>query len=428
MKGKGEKMKDIILHNLGLKIVAILCAVVLWAISMNINDPVGTNKYTVNVELLNMQNMTNEGKYVEVLDDTDVVKVEVKASTSVLNSMSANNLVVTADLNELDQNNQIPITVSTTKTIDTQSITLVTKYVKVSVEDIDRIQIPIDVIAVNEPAEGYMISETDTVQNAMTISGPESVVSQIKNASVEINIAGANSDVNINLPISLYDSEGNKIDDEKLTLSVSEVSTTATILQTKSVPLIFEMIGETDEDYMLTGVVEQTPSDVLIAGKSDKIKNITKIEITDGLDITAATENVISVVEVKDYLPEGIILGNDAGELTASAIAYVEKIGSRTIDLEPSHIEILNMPEGYEGVVESIDGEISITLTGLQSELNMITIDDIVGTIDMVEVMAAKSMETIKIGTYSTDITFIIPNNVIYEDSTTVAVRVDEEE
>ena len=113
---EGLKMKEKLTHNLGLKILALLFSISLWLISININDPVSPRNYTIQVQLLNINSMINAGKYVEVQDDTDTVRVTVRASRSVLSDFSEKNLVATADINDLTENNRIPIQVTTTKT------------------------------------------------------------------------------------------------------------------------------------------------------------------------------------------------------------------------------------------------------------------------------------------------------------------------
>ena len=109
-------MKKKLTHNLGLKILAVLFAAGLWVISININDPISPRTYSVNVQLVNLKELTDAGKYVEVLEDTDNIRVTVRASRSVLAGFNEKNLVATADLSEMTEDNLIPIALTTTKT------------------------------------------------------------------------------------------------------------------------------------------------------------------------------------------------------------------------------------------------------------------------------------------------------------------------
>ena len=58
-------MKSKLMHNLGLKIMAVLISVVLWMLAVDINDPV-INKYinNVQVQLTNTGALTGQGKTV----------------------------------------------------------------------------------------------------------------------------------------------------------------------------------------------------------------------------------------------------------------------------------------------------------------------------------------------------------------------------
>ena len=146
-------MKDNANNNLKLKIIAVLFATALWMISININDPYQSKDYSVNVQLLNMNNLTGAGKYVEVINDSDEISVRVKGNRSVMDSFHASNIVATADLNELDEYNRVPIKLSTIKTSGSkiESIRSNDTYLEVKVEDIKRIQKSLEVITKNVP-------------------------------------------------------------------------------------------------------------------------------------------------------------------------------------------------------------------------------------------------------------------------------------
>ena len=75
-------------NNLGLKILAVLIASLLWLIAININDPVGQQTYTVNVQMVNLSKLTDNNKYVEVLEGSDTIRVTVRAARSVLSELS----------------------------------------------------------------------------------------------------------------------------------------------------------------------------------------------------------------------------------------------------------------------------------------------------------------------------------------------------
>ena len=109
-------MKEKNTDNLSLKIIAVLLAASLWMISININDPYQSKDYSVVVQLQNMNVMTAAGKHVEILNDSDEITVKVRGNRSVMDSFSAANILATADLNKMNEKNQVPINLSTVKT------------------------------------------------------------------------------------------------------------------------------------------------------------------------------------------------------------------------------------------------------------------------------------------------------------------------
>ena len=98
-------------NNLGLKIMAIVFAAVLWLIVVNVDDPVETRPFrNVPVDEVNKEVITNKGRTYKKLDDTQTVTVLVKAKRSVLTKLKAENIVATADMSEMQFESLVPIT------------------------------------------------------------------------------------------------------------------------------------------------------------------------------------------------------------------------------------------------------------------------------------------------------------------------------
>ena len=52
-------------NNLGLKVLAVLFAIALWIVVVNIDDPVKPAQYTISVTQDNMDYLTSNGKYLD---------------------------------------------------------------------------------------------------------------------------------------------------------------------------------------------------------------------------------------------------------------------------------------------------------------------------------------------------------------------------
>lgn len=314
-------------NNLGLKILAVLIASLLWLIAVNINDPVGQQTYNVNVQIKNLNLLTDNNKYVEVLEGSDSVRVTVRAARSVLSELTDKNIIAVADVDKLTEGNYIPIELSCTKNgVDSDDLKGDKDYVRVSVENIKRRQLPISVDVQGSPAENYLLNSTSTAQNAVSISGPESVINTVNTVSVEIDITGANSDVNISLPIHLYDTEGKEIIDKRITKNISDVQTTASIWLIKGVPIEYGYTGTPADGYEVDGNLTSTISYINIAGKQSLLKNIQKIDINDAIDITGATRNIEEEIDIKKFLPDGVIIPDSETETRTTLSLRITQI------------------------------------------------------------------------------------------------------
>lgn len=410
-------------NNLGLKIVALLCAIVLWLIGININDPVSQTGYNVTVQLQNVTSLTSAGKYVEVAENSDKIRVTVRGTRSALTSFSNSDIIATADLTKITEDNRVPIELNTTKTSDNiESVKADSQYVLVNVENINKHQIPIEVKVQNEPGQGYILGPTTTAQNVVIVSGPESEIEKVKYAAVEINVDDATSDVKISLPIHLYDEDDSILDTSKITMSMSEVSTTATILQTKSLPIRCGVTGNILDGYAMTGEIDCSPSIITVAGKSSILKNISAIEISDAVDITGCDEDATADVNLKEYLPDGITIVDEEKESIAHVVVYIEKKQEATFSITSEKIHITNVPEGF-----SIDlmgrEDLEVVATGLRETLNSIDENELVGVVDVAKYIKDTEI-VLGAGEMEMPVAVTLPDGITLNDIYTVRVMV----
>ena len=422
-------MKKKLTHNLGLKLAALLSACCLWLISMNINDPVSQRVYTVAVQLLNMNTLTNAGKYVEVLDGTDSIRVTVRASRSVFSDFSEKNIVATADVSEMTDGNRLPIAITTTKSDSKiESIVADKEYVEIDIENVMKLQKRISVKVANEPAEGYLLGNISTDQNAVIISGPESVVSKIASTGVEINVDGAMSDVNITLPVHLYDADGREVDDARLSKSVSEVFTTAAILQTKEIPVEYTASGTPAEGYLFTNEFIRDPESVTIAAKASVLKNINGITVENAVDLDGATRNVTAEIELKKFLPDNVVLADSQFDGLATVTAVVEEESIRTIEIPVEQITLTNIPEGYKAKFRGLEEFVLVKFAGLSSRLDQLDVDALQGTVDVAACLEQTEENNGETGgNYYPKASFVLPEYVYVKDGGTVHIVLEEE-
>ena len=249
-------MKSKLTENLGLKIISLLASILLWAIVTTISDPaVSTTFYNDPVELLNTDVITDSGRVYHVIDDTDVIpRVTVRAARSVISELSAADIVATADISDLSSLDTISIRLDT-KSYQEQilSISGSIDTVKLSIENQKTKTLALTTEISGDPAEGYVIGSATPDQNLVKITGAESLVDSVSKAVAEIDVSGFSQNIETAADIYLYDADNKEIKDEDLEVNMTKVQVSVSILETKTVPVIFNVSGEPADGYIDTG-------------------------------------------------------------------------------------------------------------------------------------------------------------------------------
>jgi len=372
---KGRFTKKRITENIGLKVISLGVAIALWFIVVNVTDPVVTSTYrNVPVKLLNTGVITDNGKTLEVVDNSAVIPVvTIKASRTTIQELgsSIDNIVATADLYNLSSDNtSIPIDITTLKYSDKiDSIKASENTVYVSIENRKTIQLPLNATASGEIESGYILGDITPNQNQVRISGPESVVSHIKSASVDVQVTGFTGNISTQAEVLLFDEEGKTVNKDSLTLNVDSVKVDAEILATKKVPVYYATSGSPAEGYKTTGEADISPSTVVIAGSQQDIKNINTINIpASDINITGQTGDMYVVFDITEYLPDGIRLADSTSNGNVSVKVFIESLVNRVYDVHTKDISIENVPFGFVASFEVEDAVYEVVLRGLAQD------------------------------------------------------------
>lgn len=397
-------MKNKLTRNWGLKIASFLSAAVLWLVVTNINDPINTYRVTdVPVTIKNANLITERGQVYEVLDGTDMIDVvTVSAPRSIIDSLDKSNIVAVADINDLTSVDTVPIKLSTNKYSDKlDSIRGNIDNVRLSIEEKQTRFLQVKSVTTGEVREGYMVGSVSTDQNLIRISGPQSIISQVSKAQAEVDISGFSNNINTDLDVRLYDEEGKEITAENIEKSISKVRVSVEILERKVLPLTCEVTGTPADGFQFTGEVSFSKPSVTVAAKSKVLENVESIEIPEGaLDVTDASEDVTVLVDINQYLPDGVVLAENNFVGRVNATAKIEAERDRAVRIPVGRIRFDGLPEGYRAVITEPANECSVTFSGLLAVLNEVTAEEVTAVVDMEAWMADEEMDEITEGSY----------------------------
>ena len=416
-------MKHKITKNWGLKLVSFLFAAVLWLIVTNINDPSSPYKESnIPVVLKNTDLITNNGQIYEVLDGTDMIdSVVIWAPRSVVDKLNRSDIVAEADVRDLTSLNTISIKLSTNKYNDKlDSIKGSIENVKLNIENKETRSFPIKANLTGEVGEGYMVGNVSTEQNLIRVSGPESLISQIARAQAEVDISGFTSNIGTDSDIRLYNEAGVEIKAESIEKSITKVRVNIEILEKKTVPISFKFSGIPAEDYRTTGEITSSRNSVELAGKSETLRGISAIEIPEGvIDVTGAVETVETVIDLRDYLPAGVVLAEEGFDGNISVSVQIEQQRRQTVSGMMENIQFVGVPEGYEAVINEPEERYRVTLIGLASELAEIDVNTLEVYVDVASWIEAQENPEPESGYFRMPLAVRLPerSQVILEDA-----------
>ncbi len=408
-------MKNKFTENLGWKLLSLLSAVFLWMIVNNLDDPtIPQTFYNIPVRLLNTEMITDSGQVYEFLEGTDEIeRVTIRAPRSVISGLNENNIIATADVSQLSSLDTITIKLSTNVyNNELESIKGSIDTVKLNIENKKTKTLALKATVSGGVDKGYLVGEITPEENLVRLAGPESVIDKVAKAAVDVDVTGFTSDIGTSVEVKLYDKENRQIHDTRISQNIKTVGVKVNIYQTMEVPVFYSYSGVPAQGYRASGEITASVETVTIAGKQSVLRNVTGIELpAESVDITDASENLITEVDIRNYLPDNVFLADQA-QAKVEVTVFIQPEVSKRLKVNPENVEVINVPEGYRATLGELEENTEIEVIGLSSDVSGLREAELKGTVDIVEWMEAESMAEPVDGYYQVEIDFGLPQNV----------------
>lgn len=419
-------MRKKIFNNWGLKVASLFLAAVLWFLVVQIQDPKDSKTFTnVPVRITGEELLENQNKVYEVLDNTDVVTVTVRAPKSIISQLRSSDIIAEADMSKLTDINTLGITYSIQNVDVEYTINGNHDVVRLNIEDKSSKWIKVTYDTIGEVAQDYIISSITPDQTHIEVSGPKSTIDRISCAYVEVDVSDANSNLTTNPDITLIDKDGNNIEQKNVIKNVDSVHMSVEILATKSVPIEVNFMGVPEDGYMATGVVTCEPSTVMIAGTPNALASVSQITIPeDRLNITGENSDMSDVVNLKEYLPDNIKLADSSFNGRVTATVYIEPIVSRDLEVPVRNISIVNIPEGVTIALDDSVEIVNLTVKGLEAKVSSLNPTFLHGRVDIQKWMEDENIDSIKGGNYVLPVIWNLDDEIMVDGEIKVGIDV----
>ena len=408
-------MKKILKNNIGLKLLAILFAVLLWLVVVNIDDPVISKTFSgIPVIVEHSEILTEQQKTYQIVDDTQNVNVTVSAKRRTLSKIKAEDLVVTGDIREMYLDSQIPLEVT---------INGYEGSYENAVTNPRNLQIQISYItpmATGQVRDGYVLGDLQTDPETVTINGPESLVSKISKVVTEVDVSGLAQDTVIGSEIVLYDEDNNVIDQSRLANNLGNfgVNVAVTLYKTRTIPIHVDASEiEVREGYHIASV-KLAPEQIEVAGPDEVLNEIESINIpAEELSREIIESRTELAVDLTEYLPQNIQLADSMANSVIITIA-LERDGTRNYELPIGSITVKNLDDSLR-MSYGTTNNLEVHVRGEKEALDALSIERI----------ASINLEDYKkAGSYIVPVQIELPEGCIQEGEVEVSIILEKKE
>ncbi|MCR4673866.1 MAG: hypothetical protein K5675_02560 [Lachnospiraceae bacterium] len=412
-----NKLINIFINNIGLKLLAILFAVILWLVVVNVDNPSQSKSFTVTVQVTNEDVLLEQGKYYTIPDNANTVTFRVTARRSIMEQLTASDFVAVADLNNLENDSRIPVEITAQRYSGSVTISGSTKYLTVEIGERMTTKYIISGVSTGEPADGYTIDSVEVSPNVISISGPAEEVSNISSVVAYCDVSGMSTEITESVVPKVLDASGNEVDTTNLEISESTVNISVSFLNVKTVPVELESTDSELADGAELEDVSISPSSIEIVGDSTVLNNVSSIVIpTSVIDFSAISSDFETEVDVTSYLPDGVTIRSGTNAKVVVTITVAEQ-DTKSFNVPTGNITVSDLSDGLLSEFE--DDTVSVKVTGDADLVAGLKASQIKGSID------ASSIT--KEGEYTLNITFDLDDDLTVTD-TKVKLIVSSEE
>lgn len=413
-----KKILKKLTNNLGFKLLAVLFAFAMWLVVYNIDDPSSSKNFTATVTIQNAQSVSDMNKCYEVVDGTGTVSFRVTAKRSILEKLDYSDFTAIADMSLMNVSDDgaegsVPIAISANNYTSSVKVSGLTKYLKVSLEDLQEKQFVITADTKGKVADGFTLGDVSVSNpNVIKVSGPASVVGQISKVVATIDVSGMSVDISDNVVPVFYDEDDKTVDTTKLTLSSNTVTVSAKILSTKEVPIHFNTSGTPADTYSVVEITSD-PETVQIKGSSSVLNPISSLEIPEEvLNVDGANKDITTSIDISEYLPDGVSLTKNS-QATVSVTIRIEPYTTQNYNIPVSNISVNGLDDNYNLAFGQTT--VNAAVSGMSSDLSSLNANSIKGSIDV---------SSLGEGTHTVDVTLTLDADKFVQQATTTDVTI----
>lgn len=362
-----------------MKILSIVFAMLIWLLVTNIDNPYIVKTYTdIPVTVLNEEALLKKNKTWDVIEG-ETVSVTLKAKRSVMDKIKRSDIQATADLSKLSITNAVPIQIWVSQHEDEVKEKSLGRIdtLKVKVEKMVTGQFPVIIDEVGEVGGNYAIGTKIPSPNIIEVMGAESLIKRINQVKVTVNVQDLVESKTFLVEPVYYNYDGDRLDATRLRTKTKKVNVTVHLLKTKKVALKVKTEGIVARGYRLENILVE-PKNVKVAGTKEKLSNLSDI-IISGISLDNLSQDTEENIDINDYLPEGIKLAQESGDVRVKL--QIVPLEEKSFTIHTSDIMVKNQNMKLKRTF--LEDTMEVVVRGEKEQLEELRIVDFEPSLDL---------------------------------------------
>ena len=361
-----DRFKGFFTRNIGLKVVAFVFAILLWAYVLVALNPMRSKSIDdVPITLEGYTDLLSRN-LILVNSDLGLADVEVNATITNHSDLDESRINCRASLGTISAAGtyRLPLSVTVQSNLGTVA-SVAPRTVTVEVDNLVVKTVPVKLELTGTLPEGYEVIG-ETMAGTITIEGAARYIEPTVRAVATVDLTGRTSNVEESVDVTFYDKNDNEVTVVTRSKNTPNVTVRLTLSAFKRVNVLQSVSLADDEHYTVTS--EISPASVVIYGNSDLLATIESVTTLNV--VLPAAEDVISQ-EVALALPEGVSLKRGQSNMATLSAKVTEKTGERRLEVPLTYSHLA----GDVRIADGAPTYVTVVVTGPLRRVEQLTAD-----------------------------------------------------
>jgi len=408
------------------KMLSLALAFVLWFVGINVNNPVQPVTYD-NLPLTVLHRDQLALNDAMILNEQQVNNTRISASIRATRSNHAliqtarnDNIQASIDLSTINFDEVFeggsPVSVYVDVDVfihqDYISRTMRPYRVEVVLDRHGSLTLPVQVDLQGTPYEGFELRTPIVSQSLVRITGPRSVLDEVSEVQVRVDIDEAYETVEGVYPLVVFNNRREDMT-SAVSLSIQAVHIQVPIWPYANIPMAVNTVGTVASGFTVTEIRIEPPV-ASVMGNAEEIAGTVSVPLGE-LDIDGIDQTLELTFDIRQALSgTGLVLsGNAVSEAVVTVV--VEQIITRDMQLPLANLTVRGYQQSFNFVSQS---PITVSVRGRASIVHALNLGQITASLDLAGLGA---------GTHQVPVSITVPGEVSLVNPITIGIIIEPE-